>query len=365
MWKNCQRDEDCNGQRILLSQSQDAMKWTPPIVLFPNLTTPELAATLEPGPPVHLNGRLYMACSPGIHNSSHDSSAQGSQFCLWPDPLDKRNCGPPTPVAVQYNHTLLMREVLPGGNGSLGALFWASEEPPALFAAATKAHGIRTLGEMDSQTFADVATLSSELPRLPCNASDGTLKCEACLGGCQIYSSIDFSLRLANERTHWKVPGRDMDVIAYRSEDNFLYTSVRVNSTLQNAWQMVQQSNIPNDNSNLNAGPLPDGRVYLVHNPVTPASGRSWSRDPVTVATSRDGITFDQVGVAMTCTDLGNNSTCSPRYDGKSKNPGPSYPQALTVVDPAPGPLQGFYVCASNNKEDIWVAKVEYGDLQN
>jgi len=37
-----------------------------------------------------------------------------------------------------------------------------------------------------------------------------------------------------------------------------------------------------------------------------------------------------------------------------------SYPQALTVVGPAADDLQAFYVAASNNKEDIWVTRMEY-----
>lgn len=119
-------------------------------------------------------------------------------------------------------------------------------------------------------------------------------------------------------------------------------------------------TNIPNDNSNLNAGALPDGRIYLVHNPVTPANGKSWYRDPITVATSLDGYNFTQVGVVMTCTDLSSESVCSPRFDGHSKNPGPSYPQAVTVVDPSHPELNGFYVAASNNKEDIWVTKLNF-----
>jgi len=345
---------------MLFSQSADAMAWTAPLVLFPNMTAGGLAATLEPGPPIHIRGRMYMAASPGVHNTTHDSSAQGSQFCLWPDPVSPRNCGPPSRVAVQYTDTLLMREVLPGGFGKLGPMFWASPTGPALFAAATKAHRIATLPEMDAQTQADIGTLSSR-SSIPCDPADGTLKCEGCPGGCQIYSSIDFSLKLANERTHWTVPGsEDTDVIAYRSEDNALFAAVRRNSTEQAAWGEVQQTNIPNDNSNLNAGSLPDGRVYLVHNPVTPQNGKSWMRDPVTLATSQDGYAFNRVAVALTCTDLGNNSTCSPRYAGAAKNPGPSYPQGLTVVAPAPEELRGFYVCASNNKEDIWIAKIAY-----
>ena len=130
-----------------------------------------------------------------------------------------------------------------------------------------------------------------------------------------------------------------------------------------------------NDNSNLNGGPLPDGRVYLVHNPVTPkkkthgmglGGDHPSGRDPVTLATSKDGFDFDSVGVAMTCTNLTSVSggvhttNCKPRFEGKSKNAGPSYPQALTVVAPAPEEHRGFYVAASNNKEDIWITKLDY-----
>ena len=323
MWKNCQIDEDCNGQRMLYSQSPDAENWSKAAVLFPNLTVPGgTPATLEPGPPIHINGRVYFAVSPGVHNTTHDSSAQGSQFCLWPDPLEPRNCGPPSDVAVQYSDTLLLREVR---NSSLGRVFWASNHGPSLFATATARLNISTLAQMDAQTIRDVETLSATKDVASCAATDGTLKCEGCAGGCQVYSSIDFSLRIANERTHWEVPGEiDTDLIAYRSEDKYLYTSIRVNSTSQQDWQTLQRSNIPNDNSNLNAGVLPDGRVYLVHNPVVPANGECWARDPVTVAFSKDGYAFEDPAVVLTCTDMGANGTaaCGPRVDGHGKNPG-------------------------------------------
>lgn len=227
LWKNCQVDEDCNGQRILYSQSINGRNWTAPQVMFPNMTTAKLAATLEPGPPIHLNGRLYAASSPGIHNTTHDSSAQGSQFCLWPDPVDPRNCGPPSKVAVQYNHTLLMRAIHPGKLGDIGSLFWASKHPPALFAEATAKLGIKTLSEMDTQTQKDISILSATEETIPCNPSDGTLKCEFCEGGCQVYSSIDFSLDIANERAHWVVPSGNADVILYRSHAHKLYASIR------------------------------------------------------------------------------------------------------------------------------------------
>jgi hypothetical protein len=44
----------------------------------------------------------------------------------------------------------------------------------------------------------------------------------------------------------------------------------------------------------------------------------------------------------------------------QSKNPAPSYPQGLVVT--APG-VDGLYVVATNNKEDVWVTKVRFESL--
>lgn len=71
----------------------------------------------------------------------------GAQFCLWPDPLNPRNCGPPSAVAVQYNSSLLLREVRRGGK--LGPMFWAAPAAPREFAAATAAFHIPALPELD------------------------------------------------------------------------------------------------------------------------------------------------------------------------------------------------------------------------
>ena len=145
-------------------------------------------------------------------------------------------------------------------------------------------------------------------------ARSGSLKCEACNRGCQNWTAIDFSLNITNERSHWVTPDRSFDVLVYRSEDFSLWASVRADPSNadQQAWPPLVRTNIPNDNSNLNSGLLPDGRVFLVHNPVSPASG-DYDRDPITIATSVDGFDFNQVGVAMTCSDLSVDSVCGRR----------------------------------------------------
>lgn len=57
----------------------------------------------------------------------------------------------------------------------------------------------------------------------------------------------------------------------------------------------LSQSYAAPTNSNLNTYPLPDGWAYLVHNPVVPANGKTCYRDPITIATAKDGYSFDTV----------------------------------------------------------------------
>ena len=357
VWKNGMTDEDSNGQRLLYSRSPDATNWTVPNIFIPNITTPGHPLTMEPGPCIHARGRLYCGGSPGFHNTSHDSSAQGSQFCLWPDPLNPRNCGPPSNVEVHYNSSLLLREIR--RDGKLGPMFWAAPAAPTQFESATAAFNIPALPQMDPQTRADLASVDASFAagETPCDElRDGTLKCEACRGGCQIWDTISFDIGMSNERTHYVLPQSKgmQEMILYRSGKTHTLWASKRNGTSQEGWSPVVETDIPNDKSNLNAGPLPDGRVYLVHNPVTPTpapSPRARSdstaigpqlrdddakapsfRDPVTISFSNDGLEWHGTAVALTCTDLSTSSTCQLRYPGHAKNGGPSYPREFPCL---------------------------------
>lgn len=70
---------------------------------------------------------------------------------------------------------------------------------------------------------------------------------------------------IGNERAHYTIPSADNapypDVILYRSGVHpFLYASVRTEPG-QASWPTPVPTNISNDESNLNTGRLPDGRV--------------------------------------------------------------------------------------------------------
>jgi len=314
------------------------------------------------GPFAVINGRLYASASPAV---IADGDAQGAQFCLWPDGLDPRNCATPDSPGSQPSGLLMLRQIQkPGATGGLGDVFWASNHPPAVYAAATAAQGIKQLAEMDEQTQADIAGLVGNgvgtgfVPPCETGGDSGTLKCEACRGGCQFYQApTSKGLGLANERTHYNVPNSSSDVILFRAHSGTLWSSEREDGMTQEHWSRVVETTIPNDNSNLNAGVYSDG-VFLLHN-VAPAK----IRDPLTVSLSRDGYNFDSCRVIQTCTDIaGGHSTCKAR-NSKNRNVGPSYPQGLSVVSPAPVAMQGLYVVATNNKEDVIVSHVPWAAL--
>ena len=65
-----------------------------------------------------------------------------------------------------------------------------------------------------------------------------------------------------------------------------------------------------------------------------------------------------QAHAVMSCEELGG---CKPRIPGMHKDTGPSYPQGVVVSAP-PG-MAGLYVVATNNKEDVVVAKVPFESL--
>ena len=157
------------------------------------------------------------------------------------------------------------------------------------------------------------------------------------------------------------------DTIVYRSHAGALYASVRQDGATQKNWSDIELTNIPNDDSNINGGQLPGGGVFLLANAVPHTI-----RDPLTVAFSRDGVDFDDCRVVQTCHNLtfypslhfpkDIKSVCGAR-NPVNKNVGPSYPQGVSVVEPAPKEVQGLYVVATNNKEDVIVTKVAWESI--
>jgi hypothetical protein len=331
-WKNSPLDEDSPGQRILYSQSIDGQNWTTTDgnnILFPNMTSPTTPVALFGAPTVILNGRRYASASP-------------QQFCLFPAPVT-------SPV--------LLRQVISGPTipSELGRLFWLSNSIPKGYEEASKREGVVALSDMDDQTRADMVLLLN-VSHLPCDEEE-SLKCEACLNGCDYKWKMTNDKKLSRdlgggaEYTRYSLPNQTGEVILHRTRNHELSYTYR--ETVNTPWTQLSVGHIPDSDSNLNAGTLPDGKIFLTSNPCTKG------RDPLVVSTSVDGWYFDRAVGVMSCRTLDNQ--CAPRIKGKSKDPGQAYPQAVAVTEPSH--LSFLWIAASNNKEDIWVARVAYDAL--
>lgn len=323
-WKIGAVNEDDPGQRILWSQSTDGVTWTPTDgtnEMFPNVSTSSNPAALFAGPTAILNGHRYATATP-------------HQFCLFPDPFES---------------VLLMRRVLPG-IGNFGPVFWAAEEIPAGFEEASAALGIVTSSEMGADVAADLKSLH-DLSTLPCS-TEGTLKCEACLNGCDYdYPATQQlgGIGGSGEYTRYTVPNTEEEVILHRWKHQLSFTH---RSSPSGNWSEQHTTEIPDAKSNVNAGALPDGRVYLVSNAC------SQGRDPLTLSVTQDGWTWDNSVGIMSCEGFGQ---CGSRNEGLHKDAGVAYPQAVTVTEPEE--IAGLYVAATNNKEDVWVVKIPFDHL--
>jgi hypothetical protein len=320
-----------DASRVAYSQSLDGETWTPMDVIFPNLTEPSgPPIIMYPSPALHINGRVYAAAS-------------RSQTELYP---------------VEWFQDFILRSVDTVHLKTFGPLFWSGDLVPRGFEAVSAQLGILTLNETDAVTQGDIrgSGLGNRSAPLPCEAVDGvvTETCEGCVSGC--VPEAVFEEQLLNERTHYTLPpsaeAMDVELMRYKwcpndtSTGHHLFASVRVSEAA--GWSTPVVTNIPDSCSNINAGALPDGRRFLLSN-----SGPYGLRDPLTIALSTDGLTFNESLAIVSCTQL--SGGCTDR-GGNGGGPGVSYPQSVLIESPVWA--QGLWIIFSNNKEDIHVARV-------
>ena len=336
-WKNSPKDEDQPGeQRIMSSQSADGVSWTAAAELFPKLPVPHV---LFAEPMLHVNNRsAYIAASP-------------HQFNVYPigDQVPGLGLG-----------TLLLRQVNVNGS-QFGPAFWATTEAPPGLANASKALGIRTVDQMPIDVREDVNQVILGLRSCPDPKVTGNFKCEWCAGGCLAASDRS---EFSNEFTHYEMPGgHGGDVVLIRRSYKKL-SHLSLGGSVRapgGNWSAPAVLDIPDDNGNLNAGSLPDGRVYLLSNAMP-----NVNRDPLFLSTSVDGQAFGHAVRALTACEqamyksLKQPLGCVYRHPGGSKQGGVQYPQGLALTTPG---LQGFWVIYSLNKEDIWLARVPFASI--
>ena len=141
-------------------------------------------------------------------------------------------------------------------------------------------------------------------------------------------------------------------VMLFRSRGITPWLYASVSSDNGRSWSRPAQTGFPDATSRASAGNLPDGTAFIINNPsrqpdsVYPSIGR---RNPLTIALSSDGITFDRAYVVR-------GAKTTMRFPGKNKLEGWQYPHAIVWNE-------HLYVAYSINKEDVGVSRIALRDL--
>lgn len=280
------------------------------------------------------------------------------QFCLYPYPWPGRR------------NVLLRRVSLSSTQHVpvLGPAFWLDGIPPE-FEAVSKHRGLVPLASMDATTRQDIAELGNTR-ELPCDT--GT-KCEACMGSCQPLVPImgspgrnqrtgcDIDGRATQafiERSRYTVPDSQSEVLLYRQAKTLKYFCFSMRGSPTTKWSEPAPSGIPDSTSNMNAGVLPDGRVFVLSNPST--------RETLVISLSHDGFNFSRAFDVASCHRAPFSDPDPPtsqpdgckRRNTASGHGAVAYPQAVIVVE-----LGAMFITVSNSVEDIWVLRVPLASL--
>jgi hypothetical protein len=317
---------------ILYSQTMDGGNWTETDgtnILFPAITTSTSTEHLTAAPALHVNGSVYAAAT------------VGSQFYLYPD--------------QQMSNLLLRRVYLPGMH-QFGPIFWATNSPPPGFENISAQLNISTLNQMDEWTQSDIATLA-DYGVLPCDSTaTGSWQCPVCLNGCPTWVHPYVS----GEASIYHVSPEGPDVVFNRDGNRTYKLPASLRNSSTDPWAAQVYTNIPDSESDFDAGNFPDGRPFLLSNAMPDVI-----RDPLFLTTSGDGWNFNSTTALTSCTLAMYTSAdqplgCLSRYNIESKEFGCQSPQAVVLT--APG-FEGFWATYSLNNEDIWVIRVPFASV--
>jgi hypothetical protein len=357
-WQNHAKDEDQSGQRLQMRHSADGGKtWLPDLSQPPVLLSPSLAVMLG-------KGEKSTALRRTQWNSGFALTHDGKR--LWAIANVGEN--------MDKGLGLLALELQP--DGTRGEALWLEPEPvvvdagfpvyPAMNDPRVAALGKASRKIIDDRTAqhaisydtkrragndANPATIRH--PNLPGSAADGQRLIEP---------SPAYRLKDGTLVRFWRNYGNTTrDVFIWR-----LYVSLSRDDGL--TWSAPERTAIPSNSTRQAVGTLPDGRVFLIHNPYThgddfwqgadadllatasPAEKNGGARKVLTLSLSDDGLHFNQ---AWTIRVL----ETPPRSEGHSKRHFDAANPAAAVVG------DDLFIVHSLNKEDIELCRVHLPDL--
>jgi hypothetical protein len=357
-WQNHAKDEDQSGQRLQMRHSTDGGRtWLPDLAQPPTTLSPSLGAMLAKGEPSTALKRTQW-------NSGFAFTDNGEH--LWAI----ANVGESMDKGLGLLGLELKRD------GTRGESLWLEQEPvpvdagipvyPAMNDPEVASIGKAIRDVIDDRTAQhsisydtkrrtgdNANPLTIRHPNLPGSPADGQRLIEP---------SPAYRLKDGTLVRFWRNYGNaSRDLFIWR-----LYVSLSRDDG--KTWSAPERTAIPSNSTRQAVGTLPDGRVFLIHNPYThgddfwqgaddellktasPAEKYGGARKLLTLSLSDDGIHFNQAWTIRVLETL-------PRSEGHSKRHYDAANPAATVVG------DDLFIVYSLNKEDIELCQVHLPDL--
>ncbi len=295
VWSNGLVGEDENGQRILHSHTSDGLAWSTPVVLAEDPDGPDgpLAAVATG---FHVAGDTLVAYNTAIMDK-HPIHADNALYARTS--TDAETWGPPRRLAEGF--FIERPRALPGGRLLMPGQF-ADSQPRLMY----------TDSPDGLSGWKDGVIPPAEAFQFPepnwFRRSDGTI------------------------------------VMVFRTKNEIDRLWASISADNGESWSQPVETNFRDSTARFSAGNLPDGTAFLITNP-----GAHLVRNPLTIALSRDGITFDRAYVVR-------GEPTSMRWEGLHKLDGWQYPSALAWKG-------HLYIVYSINKEDVGVTRIALDKL--
>ena len=328
-WDNHARDENSSGQHGVFRYSTDEGKtWSEQQRLFPPLANYVPASVAKVPKPfqtsqgfAEVDGRLY-----GVTCVDRALKKKVYRF----NEVSRTRIG------------LLAREVRV--DGTLGPVFWLSDQYPVPESGYPSIPaGVPSLVAKLSAYFKEPAHLPQLLfkprqwpdsddehrmtePTQPWRLEDGTW--------VRLYRNQGTVHGTTRAETEASRPRRHYASFSFDNGEN---------------WTPPTRTNFPDTGARANSGQLPNGRYYVINNPLA-MSARQGGRQMLAISLSEDGLNFDRMAVIKFAAP-------PQRYEGKSKGAGGyQYPHSVVVGN-------HLWVIYSVNKEDVEVTRIPLKEL--
>ncbi len=327
-WDSQARDENAPGQHGVYRFTTDGGEtWSPPAVLFPPL--------VENVPLAEAQARGPFQTSQGFAEIDGRLYAVTCVDKTLPEKVHRFN------EVSRARVGFLAREV--HADGTLGEIFWLATEPPPpepgfpaypagdpAVVARIEAHFRQPanlpqllFGPREHPDSADGHRMTE--PTQPWRLADGTW--------ARLYR--DQGDAAATSRREIEASKRRRFYAAFSHDDGA-------------TWTAPLPTDVPDSCARANTDRLPDGQVYLIHNPL-PLAPKQGGRAILSISLSRDGLHFDRTAVLR-------SDPPPRRHEGKAKSIGYQYPHSLVVGD-------SLWVIYAVNKEDIELARIPLTQL--